>query len=812
MLQFVRRALTIASISLCVRVIIGAAVLVQCFVADPVSGGRRSLTNSVPLIENVDNVIAVDIQPTITRSESDASPTVFFESEKLVAADGASFDQFGFSVAISGNTAVVAADRDDDYQGAVNIYVKNGVAWDLQQKLTGLDSVAEDSFGWSVAISGDTVVVGAYLDDIAGTDQGSAYIFTRNGTVWSQQQRLSASDAAANDQFGVSVAISGDTVIVGAFGDDSFRGSAYVFARNGAIWTEQQKLTASVRAIDSDFGWSVGISSDTAVVGSNREDADRGSAYIFLRNGSVWQQQQKLVASDGTTFSRFGHSVSINGDSAAIGSVTDNVGGARRGSAFVFARNGGFWSEQQKLIASDGAANDKFGGSIAIDGESLIVGAEGSDIGSANDRGAAYVFSRSGNVWSEAQRLSASDGAASDFFGGSVAIGGGTILVGGYLDDNGSTLDQGSAYIFEGTIQATPTPTPTATPAPTPTATTTPTPTATPTPSPLPGPGFEGDVSERPNGDGLVLTNDIAQMRRFIVGLDVPDSSTNEFQRADIAPFASAGDGTVNSADATQARRYVTGLDPVQAAGGPTEPIAANGSGAFIDDLYDYFYAHEVRLEQETIGAGTAVVAVVTDSAGSENGLSFTLEFDASRLGNPKIALGSDAPENSALTLNMNDVESGRIGILIDSSANIIAGPSRQILTVSFDVKPGASSGSSTLRFTDTLAPKSISDIFGKSISSKFVDSAINISSAPILSGRVTMPDGRGIRSAAVFLTDADGGIRKAVTGSFGNYLFDSVQAGQRYTISVQSKRFRFAVRIVEIADDLGSVDLIAIE
>ncbi|MEO7659874.1 MAG: FG-GAP repeat protein, partial [Pyrinomonadaceae bacterium] len=262
----------------------------QCFVADPVSGGRGSLTNSVPIVENVEPFRAVDVPPTVTRGVSDASPAAFSESAKLVAADVASFDQLGFSVAISGNTAVVAVDRDDNYHGSVYIFVRNGAVWEFQQKLTGFDSVAEDTFGWSVAISGDTVVVGANLDDIAETDQGSAYIFTRNGTVWSQQHRLSASDAAANDQFGVSVAISGDIVIVGAFGDDSFRGSAYVFTRSGVIWTEQQKLTASVRVIDSDFGWSVGITGQTAIIGANREESDRGSAYVFLRNGSVWQQ------------------------------------------------------------------------------------------------------------------------------------------------------------------------------------------------------------------------------------------------------------------------------------------------------------------------------------------------------------------------------------------------------------------------------------------------------------------------------------------------------------------------------------------
>src|ERR1043166_3360199 len=193
--------------------------------------------------------------------------------------------------------------------------------WSEQAHPVASDAHPSAVFGFSMAISGDTAIVGA-PDEPSGTRPGAAYVFTRNGSVWMQQQKLTASDAAAQDQFGISVSISGDTVIVGSYQDDNTRGmnagSAYVFTRNGTVWTQQQKLTAADGADDDNFGDSVSISGDTAIVGAYFDDTaagfNVGSAYVFTRGGTVWTQQQKLTASDGAEIDIFGTSVAIVGD------------------------------------------------------------------------------------------------------------------------------------------------------------------------------------------------------------------------------------------------------------------------------------------------------------------------------------------------------------------------------------------------------------------------------------------------------------------------------------------------------------------
>ena len=218
--------------------------------------------------------------------------------------------------------------------------------WGGQKKLTASDGAATDSFGNSVALSGDTALVGALGGDVgAFADQGSAYVFVRSGATWTQQQKLVASDGAYSDQFGVSVALSGDTALVGAPSDqvgvNADQGSAYVFVRSGTIWAEQQKLTASDGAADDLFGIAVTLSGDTALVGAHSDDvganANQGSAYVFVRSGATWTQQQKLVASDGAYVDQFGVSVALSGDTALVGAHSDDVGAnANQGSAYVF--------------------------------------------------------------------------------------------------------------------------------------------------------------------------------------------------------------------------------------------------------------------------------------------------------------------------------------------------------------------------------------------------------------------------------------------------------------------------------------------
>ena len=316
-------------------------------------------------------------------------------------------------------------------------------------QLLANDAASNDQFGFSVAVDGDTVVVGAYLDDDNGDNSGSAYVFTRTAGVWTEQQKLTASDGANNDVFGRSVAVDGDTIVVGARGDDNSSGSAYVFTRPAGTWTEQQKLTAGGGASGDQFGSSVDVAGDTVVVGAYLDDdkgTDSGSAYVFTRTACVWTQQQKLTASDGASGDRFGWSVAVDGDTVVIGAYLNDDIPDDSGSAYVFTRSSEVWTEQQKLAASDGASGDQFGSSVDIAGDTVVVGAWlDDDKGSGS--GSAYVFTRSATAWTEQQKLTASDGASADQFGWSVDVDGDTVVIGAPLDDDNGN-NSGSAYVF----------------------------------------------------------------------------------------------------------------------------------------------------------------------------------------------------------------------------------------------------------------------------------------------------------------------------------------------------------------------------
>jgi hypothetical protein len=385
------------------------------------------------------------------------------ENFHIKASDGATGDQFGQSVAISGDTVVVGAPFDNvganGDQGSAYVFVRSGATWTQQQQLFGSDGAASDHFGFAVAISGDTVVIGASNDNVSTNEgQGSAYVFVRSGTVWSQQQKLTASDGASSDQFGFAVAISGDTLICGAVtdtvGGNASQGSAYVFVRSGTTWSQQQKLTASDGAGGDFFGYSVGISGGTVIVGAPQDDvsffSDQGSAYVFVRSGTTWTEQQHLVASDGLVGDQFGFSVGISGDTVVAGAVHDVIGSNQdQGSAYIFVRTGVTWSQQQKIFAADGQSFDQLGVSVAINGDTVVLGAQADEeIPSIPDHGTASLYERSGTTWTFRQKFHASDAGDTDLFGFSVAVSGNTILVGAYRDDVGGNSDQGSAYIF----------------------------------------------------------------------------------------------------------------------------------------------------------------------------------------------------------------------------------------------------------------------------------------------------------------------------------------------------------------------------
>ncbi len=385
------------------------------------------------------------------------------EIVKLMADDGTINDYFGNSVSIFLDTIIIGADNDNSSQGSTYLFTrnKNDVDnWGQVAKLTASDGTSNDFFGVFVSLSYNTIIIGAYGYN---SMQGSAYIFNCVGTSWIEQSHPLASDGTEYDYFGCSVSISGDTMVIGAFGAyplppaPGVNGQAYVLMKNQGgsdNWGEVKKLTASDGAANDYFGFSVSISGDTIVVGASMDDTginiDQGSAYIFSRNqggSNNWGQVKKMYASDGTVSDHFGESVSISGDTIVVTSKYDN---SNQGAAYIYKRNQGGadnWGQVKKIVASDGLAGDRFGSSVCISGETIIVGAyyDNSQIGSA------YIFTRNQggpDNWGELTKLAPSDGAVGDLYGYSVSISTDIIVVGAYYNDVGSNSNQGSTYIY----------------------------------------------------------------------------------------------------------------------------------------------------------------------------------------------------------------------------------------------------------------------------------------------------------------------------------------------------------------------------
>ncbi|HIF64153.1 MAG TPA: DUF4215 domain-containing protein [Deltaproteobacteria bacterium] len=386
---------------------------------------------------------------------------------KFTASDASIGDQFGRSVAISGDTAVVGAPGNDDDglgSGSVYVYQQDFFGnWIEVTSITASDAAANDQFGISVAIEGDTVLVGAHYDDDAGDLSGSAYVYQRDeggAGNWGEVAKLTALDASAGGYFGGSVAVSGNTALVGAIGDanaGAWSGSAYVYQRDeGGVnnWGQLTKLVALDAAASAYFGYSVAISSDTAVVGADGDDLS-GSAYVYQRDeGGLnnWGQLAKLTASDAIAGGHFGWSVAASADTVIVGAFGAADAGASSGSAYLYQQDlggAGNWGELAKLTASDANAGDLFGQSVAISGNTVVVGAYGND-DAGGFSGSAYVHhlnaGGAGN-WGQLFKLTASDAATYDYFGRSVAISDGQVIVGAHDDDDAGN-NSGSAYLY----------------------------------------------------------------------------------------------------------------------------------------------------------------------------------------------------------------------------------------------------------------------------------------------------------------------------------------------------------------------------
>jgi len=312
---------------------------------------------------------------------------------------------------------------------------RTGSSWTEEAKLLASDGSSEDFFGGSVSISGDYVAIGAVGDDDNGNFSGSAYVFKRTGTNWAQEAKLMPSDGAERDLFGGSVSISGDYAIVGAWGNDgngNRTGAAYVFKRSDTSWAQEARLVSSDIADFDGFGTSVSISGDYAAVSADSDDDNgfnSGSAYVFKRSDRSWVQEAKLLPSDGETNEQFGFSISISSDYVIVGSRLDDENGENSGSAYVFKRTGASWAQQAKLLPSDGAPGEQFGFMVSIYGDySVVIAPEDDDNGS--NAGSVYLFKRNDTSWTQEAKLLSSDGDAEESFGASSSISGNFVIAG----------------------------------------------------------------------------------------------------------------------------------------------------------------------------------------------------------------------------------------------------------------------------------------------------------------------------------------------------------------------------------------------
>ena len=396
---------------------------------------RSKLANNDRFISTVFELLVLLLS---TTGFSPIQATISPNSESIITPnDLASGDAFGNAIAIDGNTAIIGACTKSTRTGVVYVYIRSGSKWVQQAELTGNDSIIGDSFGFSVALSGDTAVIGA---SGKATTTGAAYIFTRSGSTWSQQAKLTAPGGVQSDAFGIAVAINGDTVMVGASGR-VLNGAVYVFTHTGSTWDLQSQFTSSDIARGDLFGASISINGNSAVIGAWGKNSGAGAAYIFNNNGNSWIQQAKITASDAGGGDYFGYSVGLSGMTAVVGAY----GKANStGAAYTFVASGTSWSQQAKLTAGDALTGAALGKSVTISGDTVAAGAPAK----FDSPGASYIFNRANNNWNQQTKLSASDSSKNDQYGASAALSANVLFVGAIWKNNSA----GAVYAYDNVI------------------------------------------------------------------------------------------------------------------------------------------------------------------------------------------------------------------------------------------------------------------------------------------------------------------------------------------------------------------------
>ena len=406
-------------------------------------------------------------------------PATAQELATLTASTGGVNHRLGFAVAISGDTVVVGAPFANSSRGAAYVFIKPPGGWTTTATptatLTNTNGAGNDQFGFAVAISGDTIVIGAPTRRIPPhSNRGEVYVFVKPGGGWADSAnptaRLTDNNGLANDQFGFAVAIDDDTIVAGAPSANFNKGLAHVFVRPDGGWITTANPSATLTDVDSaandQFGFAVAVSGDNVVVGAYGHNiagkADQGAAYVFVKPGGAWiatdSPTAKLTASDAKASDQFGNVVAIDGDTIVVGAWLKNVGATiDQGAAYLFLKPAGGWSnmtESAILLASDGRNSDTFGAWVDVKGDKVVVGASLDDDGANRNEGSVYFFVKPGPGWTgmtETAKLSASEGRANDSFGFSAAISGDTVVVGAPNDDLGGNNQQGSARVFDTT-------------------------------------------------------------------------------------------------------------------------------------------------------------------------------------------------------------------------------------------------------------------------------------------------------------------------------------------------------------------------
>ena len=376
---------------------------------------------------------------------------------KLIASDEEPSDVFGCSVAVRGGRAAVGAQGhyySGPSSGAAYILVRSGDAWVQEAEMSSPDA-AGGTFGWSISLTEDTVLIGM---PGARSNTGAAYVFVRSGGAWVQQAELIAADGAAGDGFGGSVSLNGDTAVIGApraaFNGMTYAGAAYVFARSGSVWTQQVRLAPAGAAAQDYFGQSVAVCGDTIVVGvpgaTRNGLIHSGAACAFVRSGATWIHQAEMIPLDAVAGDGIGQTIALDGDTAMVGAPFAFINGmVNYGKVYAFVRSNNVWTQEAKLEGADTTGGDHFGSSLVLEDNTAVIGAYGVHVSGLTNAGAAYLMVRSGGAWNQQAKLVPADPGTNDYFGLAVALSGDTVMVGSPYGAHIGTSSAGAVYVYE---------------------------------------------------------------------------------------------------------------------------------------------------------------------------------------------------------------------------------------------------------------------------------------------------------------------------------------------------------------------------